>query len=72
MRTALMVGVAAVAMAVTAETVQPWIFDDSGRAALVTAPTVGAQTVAAAWTCPAWVEAYVSGIRRYGFVLLYK
>lgn len=70
------VALAAMAFALGATAVEtdlPWKFDETARPSYVTAPETGAKTVAEAWACPAWVEAYCEGgIFSPGLLLLIK
>lgn len=59
--------------ATAAETDLPWKFDETARPTYIVEPASASKTVAEAWSCPAWVEAYVEGgIFSHGMLLLFK
>lgn len=70
---AVITAVSVAGMAWAAETDYEWKFEDTNRSELIAGPVVGSQTVAAPWTCPAWIEAYVEGgIFRSGLLIIFR
>ncbi len=60
--------------AVAEETDHPWQFNDidrSGKYAPV-ASVIAEKTTEAAWTYPAWIEAFVSGFVPFGTIFIMR
>lgn len=60
--------------AVAEETDHPWQFNETDRAGKYApaAAITAAQTTTLAWTCPMWIEAFVSGIVPFGSLLILR
>lgn len=60
--------------AVAAETDHPWQFNETDRAGeyAPAAAVTAAKATDSAWTCPAWIEAFISGVVPFGSLLILR